>query len=79
MWHIENPLKVFQDNLQLQNEKSFTLYAIIPQDKYISFPEADRLGLEQLTKTGFSIQDIQVRNPNNPAQFLNAKLVSYAE
>ena len=77
MWHIENPIKVFEDNVTIDRTKEFTVNAIILEEKYNSFPEKDRTRLEGIDKEGFSVDDIEIRSPNNPAQLLKAKLISY--
>ncbi len=78
MWGIENPFKVFDYLLQgnFKKEKFFA-YAILTQQKYESFPESDRLHLENLKNTNLSIQTINLRSPNNPAQLLQGKLLNF--
>jgi hypothetical protein len=75
MWHIENPNKVFQYIPQLKNS-DFFLNAIILKEKYESFPEEDRKNLESLENERFSIIDIRIKSPNNPAKMLDAKLIT---
>jgi len=78
MWHIENPIKVFSEyNNTLSKETKFSINAILLQEKYLSFPEADRKKIETKQNKNFIIKDIQIKSPNNPAQLLKAKLISY--
>jgi hypothetical protein len=79
MWHIENPIKVFQDVAHINGWNNFTVNAILLTNKYNSFPEKDRKKLESLQNWNFNIQDIEIKSPNNPAQLLKAKLISYAK
>jgi len=79
MWHIENPIKVFQDVAHIKGENNFTLNTLLLTDKYNSFPEKDRKKLESLQNGNFKIHDIEIKSPNNPAQLLKAKLISYAK
>lgn len=79
MWHIENPIKVFQDVAHINGENNFTVNTLLLTDKYNSFPEKDRKKLESLQNGNFKIQDIEIKSPNNPAQLLKAKLISYAK
>ncbi len=79
MWHIENPIKVFQDVVHINGENNFTVNTLLLTDKYNSFPEKDRKKLESLQNGNFKIQDIEIKSPNNPAQLLKAKLISYAK
>jgi len=75
MWHIENPNRVFQYIPQLKNS-DFFLNAIVLKEKYQSFPEEDRKNLESLKNEKFSIIDIKIKSPNNPAKMLDAKLIT---
>jgi len=79
MWHIQNPIKVFQDVAFLNGEHEFTVNTLLLEEKYFSFPEEDRKKLENLQNGNFKIQNIEIKSPNNPAQFLKAKLITYAK
>lgn len=79
MWHIENPIKVFQDVAHIKTDNIFTVNTLLLIDKYNSFPEKDRKKLENLQNENFKIQDVEIKSPNNPAQLLKAKLISYAK
>jgi preprotein translocase subunit SecB len=52
---------------------------MILKEKYNSFPENSRNIVENLSIPNFYIQDITIKDPNNPARFLEAKLLSYEE
>jgi hypothetical protein len=77
MWHIKNPSFVFQDIYQLADIDGLQMACIMRQDKFDTFPEGDREYIKQNTK--FQIQNIQIRNPDNPASLLNAVLITYKE
>ena len=77
MWHIEHPNKVFK-YLNTKNESDFNLNSLILEDKYNSFPELDRLNLEKISNPNFSIEDVQIKSPNNPAKLLKAKLITFS-
>lgn len=77
MWSIRNPRKVFEYIQPRQNSLTFELVSIIPNDKYYNFDEGSRLLLEEIDKDGFSILDVQVKDPNNPANLVEAKLIKY--
>ena len=77
MWHIENPWKVFQGVVSREVNPDFSVHVILRNEKYFSFPESDRMELENLKIPWFQIQDTQIRSPDNPAQLLDAKLISY--
>ncbi len=76
MWQIENPRKVF-DYLHSQTSNSFELISIIPVDKYKSFPEESIKKIERLKSKDFSIQNTNVKDPNNPAKLIEVKLIKY--
>lgn len=74
MWQIENPRKVF-NYLHETTKKNFELVCIIPTEKYSSFPKDSRTKLEELKENGFSIEDKQIKDPNNPAKLMDCKLI----
>lgn len=76
MWHIENPRKVFNyviDKYYNEN-KEMNVFLIMKQEKYYSFTKEDR---ELVEKNPFLKIDIKVKNPNNPANLMDAKLIYY--
>jgi len=77
MWGIDNPRKVFNYISNIVNDGEFNLNLIISENKYKSFPESDRKYLEQLSDSNFNILDIKIKSPNNPAQLINAKLITF--
>ena len=79
MWHIENPLKVFQDVAHINGDNNFTVNTLWLADKYNSFPEKDRKKLERLQNENFRIQDVEIKSPNNPAQLLKTKVVTFVK
>lgn len=74
MWQIENPRKVF-NYLHESTDKDFELVCIIPIEKYSSFPSESKSKLEGIIEKGFSIEDKQIKNPNNPAKLIDCKLI----
>jgi len=77
MWGIENPIKVFDYIAPLEQTSDFFVNAILLKEKYLSFPKKDRKNLEALIDDNFSIKDIKIKSPNNPAKLLEAKLISF--
>jgi hypothetical protein len=69
MWGIENPLKVFK------NLNGGNYFAVIGNDKYNSFPQESRKVVESIK--GISVTNCKIKNPNNPAQLKDAKLVTF--
>jgi hypothetical protein len=78
MWHIENPNKVF-DYIPFKKDTDFIVNALILKNKYNSFPERDRRNLENIKIDGFSIADVKIKSPNNPAKLLDAVLISFTK
>ena len=76
MWHIENPNKVF-DYVAETNTADFVVNALVLKSKYDSFPVHDRQAIESIQIDNFSIKDVSIKSPDNPAQLLNAKLISF--
>jgi len=77
MWQIENPRKVFNYVHQSNNEK-FELICIIPTKKYHSFPNESKIKIEELGIDDFSISDVEIKDPNNPAKLISCKLIVFA-
>lgn len=77
MWHIESPFKVFAPYYTTE-KADFNFVAIINESKYQTFE--NRAELEQLEKenANLKIADVKIKNPNNPAELKNAKLITYA-
>lgn len=73
MWHIDNPIKVFKDIYTANDSSTFNLSCIMRKDKFDSFAENDKKSIEKNSK--ISISDIEIKNPDNPAQLLEAKLI----
>ena len=79
MWEIQHPIKAFS-RLKLEErikKSKFSLIAIIKADKYNTFPEVDREKLENMCNNNFQICSEQILSPNNPAQLIDIKLITY--
>lgn len=79
MWHIENPIKVFNYVAEVDKSNGLTVNAIILKEKYDSFPSPDRKSLENISNSNFGISDIKIKSPNNPAKLLDAKLIKFVK
>ncbi len=76
MWGIENPNKVFGDFV-VNDNSDLSVNAVVLKSKYDTFPDTDKQELEKITNPNFSIKDIKIKSPNNPAKLLEAKLISF--
>ncbi len=77
MWSIENPLNVFENLCKIEDEDKFHLFAIIKKEKYLSFPREDIKEIESHKEV--SVKDVKVKDPNNPAKLVEAKLITYKQ
>jgi hypothetical protein len=77
MWHIENPHKIFSYLNKVDANATFQVLCLMKTEKFNSFPTADKMALQSLTKANYSFEDTQIKNPNNPAQLLDCKLITF--
>jgi len=77
MWHIVNPLRVYESQCNIENDEKFHLFVLLKNEKYNSFPKEDRDVLEANKQV--IINDIKIKDPNNPAKFVEAKLITHKE
>lgn len=77
MWGIEHPLKVFKYLYKHKSDKRFELVAIIPTSKFNNF--SNKGDFEAVAKQidELKIEDRQVKNPNNTAELVDVKLITY--
>lgn len=77
MWHIENPHRIFS-YLRIPNDKqAFQVFCIMKKEKFEPFPEEDINGLLNIKDPNFSLYQIGVKNPNNPAKLMDCVLIRY--
>lgn len=78
MWSIFHPRKVF-NYLPKQNILSnFKFYCLMKSDKFEQFTDKDKKNLFALKDDKkFFIHDVQIRNPNNPAQLIPVKFMEF--
>ena len=78
MWGIENPWKVFSYVYPRMFNKEFSFMCIINEDKWISLENTSSLNILAGKENTFKILDIRIKNPNNPANLRNAKLITFS-
>jgi hypothetical protein len=76
MWQIQNPRRVF-NYLHTSSSVVFEVVAVIPTSKYNSFPIASRQKIEAKVNADFLIHDVKAKDPNNPANLIEAKLITF--
>lgn len=77
MWGIENPFNVFSYIYKRDYSKAFNFMAVINDDKYYSFDNYSLLENLSENVESLDIKDVKIKNPNNPAQLKNAKLITF--
>ena len=77
MWQIQNPLIVYKNFCKIEGNDKFHLFALMGKGKYDTFPKDDIKNLE--ANKDISVKDIKIKDPNNPAKLIEAKLISFKE
>ncbi len=75
MWLLQQPFKAFSNVHEYSNQSKFQAIAILSAQKYMNYPQVSRTKVEHNSK--ISVKDIKVKNPNNPSDLIEAKLISY--
>lgn len=78
MWGIEHPYKVFNYVTKYDKNKKFSFFALVRTTKYNSFPKVDRDAIEDIKDKPLLVSDIEIKDPNNPAKFIPAKLIQFS-
>ena len=76
MWQIQNPRRVF-NYLHTQTNNKFELVSLIPTVKYNSFPIESINKIENLGNENLTIENVNVHDPNNPANLIEVKLIKF--
>jgi hypothetical protein len=77
MWGIKNPWTVFDYVYKRDFEKEFNFMCIINNAKWNTFTNTGLIS--NIEKAGFEIKDVRIKDPDNPSQLRNAKLITYSE
>lgn len=77
MWGIENPWKVFSYIYHRDNDARFTFMCIINENKWSELPNRNELIELSDRNNTLKIEDVRIKNPDNPAQLNKAKLISF--
>jgi hypothetical protein len=75
MWLLQPPFKVFDYIHNYENGKRFQCFAIIPESKFVSFPDESINRLEQ--SEGLTITDVNINDPDNPVGLIECKLIEF--
>ncbi|WP_414620577.1 NgoPII family restriction endonuclease [Calothrix sp. CCY 0018] len=77
MWGIKNPVFVYDYLFENIDINTFKLIAIMKKEKYLSFSSEARKLIEMISDQSFTIENVNIKSPNNPAQLISAKMISY--
>ena len=77
MWHIDNPNKTFSYIYTYDDTKDFQLICLMKKEKYNSLPNEDKEVIENIENDNVEVKDIKIKNPNNPVQVIDAKLLIF--
>jgi len=77
MWHIDNPNKTFSYIYTYDDTRDFQLICLMKKEKYESLPSEDKEAIENIENSNVVVQDIKIKNPNNPIQLIDAKLLIF--
>jgi len=75
MWIIENPNKVYNYLYEYDKNATFQLVCLMKKSKYESFSTEDIANIEQIES--ITIDNVKIKNPNNPANLIDAKLLVF--
>lgn len=74
MWEIQNPIRVFSYIYNYDKMWDFSLVALMLKSKFDSFPKEDIDSL--MADEQINLRDVEIKNPNNPAELVDAKLIT---
>lgn len=77
MWTISNPLKVFNYVYSVNEQKDFNFMCLIRSEKYAAFENTHILEGLLRQVDGLVLKDVNIKNPNNPAQLKKCKLIKF--
>ncbi len=76
MWEIKNPIKVYNYLYNYNQTNDFSAVILVSEDKYHAFPVGDVKAVED--HADVNISNVQVKDPNNPANLINSKMIKIA-
>ncbi len=73
MWGIENPNKVFNYICSYDKNKNFQIFLLLRKTKFESFSDDSKNKILKSKK--LIVEDVEIKNPNNPANLIDCKLI----
>lgn len=74
MWEIENPIRVFSYIYRYDSKSPFSLAALMLKTKFESFPLQDIDAIRNDNRIQARV--VKIKNPNNPAELMDAQLIT---
>ncbi|MEL6408262.1 MAG: NgoPII family restriction endonuclease [Chloroflexota bacterium] len=75
MWIVQHPDVIFRDHIY-EEEATKSLHVLMLKAKFDSFPESDRQSVLALPDDSFSIRELKIPSPDNPANLMDAIYVT---
>ena len=73
MWGIENPNKVFNYICSYDKNKNFQIFLLLRKTKFESSSDDSKNKILKSKK--LIVEDVEIKNPNNPANLIDCKLI----
>mgnify|MGYP001016904679 CR=1 FL=1 len=77
MWLLQNPNKIFENRVTYNLDAKFQMFVLMQTSKFNSFPNEDIETFQSLINNELKVEDIRIKNPNNPAILMDCKLITY--
>ena len=74
MFIIKSPLHHFKQHIKSNKTKNLSVFCIMKKERFVSFPDNDK---EKVSKE-MDVSDIKIKNPDNPENELDAKLITFS-
>ena len=78
MWGIENPWTVFHYIYQRDMRKRLNFMCLVNERKWATLPNAERVTRLAARDNRLKIEDVRIKNPDNPARLNPAKLITFS-
>ena len=74
MFQIKSPIKLFSDFIIPDLEKHLSVFAIMKKSKFDQFNREDKENIQN----SMNLSDIRIKNPDNPEELMDAKLIDFS-
>ena len=74
MFQIVPPLKLFSNIIKLDQAKSLSVFFLMRRERFVGLPASE----QKILSENFVINDVKIKDPDEPMKELNAKLISFS-